>query len=123
MDDALLVGRLQRFGDLPRDGDRLLDRQRTLLQSLRQGRPLDELHDQRLRAIRFLEAEDRGDVRVVKLRQELGLALEPAQEVVVVGERLRQHLDGHLALEPRVGGAPHLAHPALAQLGGDFVGA
>src|SRR5262249_10245991 len=39
------------------------------------------------------------------------------------GERRRQHLDRHLALEPRVGGAVHLAHAALAELAGDLVGA
>ena len=70
-----------------------------------------------------LEAVDRGDVRVVELREELRLALESRQALLVLGERRGQDLDRDLALQPRVGRAVDLAHPALAELGGDLVGA
>ena len=46
-----------------------------------------------------LEAEDRGDVRVVELGEELRFALEARQALLVLGERRRQDLDRHLALQ------------------------
>jgi hypothetical protein len=58
---------------------------------------------------------DGGHVRVVEQRERLCLALEAPQALLVVGELLRQHLDGHLALEPRVAGAVDLAHAAGAE--------
>ena len=39
------------------------------------------------------------------------------------GQRLRQHLDRHLAPEPRVPRPVHLAHPARAERREDLVGA
>ena len=43
--------------------------------------------------------------------------------VGIVREGVRQHLDRDLATEVGVRGAPHLAHAAHADLGGDFIGA
>ena len=93
------------------------------VEPLAKRRTLDELHDQCAHAAGIFEAEDRGDVRVVELREELRFALEAREALLVGSERRRQHLDRHLALELRVGRALHLPHPALAQLGGDLVGA
>ena len=70
-----------------------------------------------------LEAVDRGDVGVIELGEELRFALEARQALLVLGEGGRQDLDRHLALQARVGGAIDLAHAALAELGGDLVGA
>ncbi len=53
---------------------------------------------------------DPGNVRVVQRSERLGLALEATQPLVVVGELLGQHLDRHLALEPRVTRAVDLSH-------------
>ena len=50
MDDALLVRRFERFGDLSGDRQRLVDRHRPLRNAVRQGRALDELHHERLHA-------------------------------------------------------------------------
>jgi len=47
VDDALLVGRLQRFGDLLCDGERLVDRKGTLHNPVSERRAVDELHDER----------------------------------------------------------------------------
>jgi hypothetical protein len=107
-----------RVGDLPRDGDRLRDRQRPPRDHLRQVLALDQLHHQRAATVALLETVDGGDVRVVELRQELRLALEARQPVGVGGERRREHLDRHLAPQRGVGGAirprpcrPHRAWP------------
>ena len=60
---------------------------------------------------------------MMELGEELRFTLEPRQALPVFGERRRQDLDRHLALEARVGGAVDLAHAALADLGEDLVGA
>ena len=46
MDDALLVRGFERLGDLPRDGQRLVERDRPARDALGQVFALDELHDQ-----------------------------------------------------------------------------
>ena len=123
MHDPLLVGRLERLGDLPSDRQRLVERKRTARDARREVLALHELHHQRARPVRLLEAVNRRDVGVVQRSQGLRLALEAREALAVGGKRRRQHLDRHLATQPRVGGAPHLPHPALAQLGADLVGA
>src|SRR4029079_7782589 len=78
---------------------------------------------QRSPAVGVFEAENRGDVRMMELGEKLRLALETPQPLRVPGEGSGQHLDRHLSLQPRVGGPPNLTHAALAELGGDLVGA
>ena len=58
-----LVRGLERIGDLPRDGERLGDRQRSALEAIGQRRSFDQLEDQRGDAVGFFEAVDRADVR------------------------------------------------------------
>ena len=60
---------------------------------------------------------------MVELGEKLRLALEARQTLRVGGEGGGEDLDGHLAVELRVGGAVHLAHAALAQPSGDPIGA
>ena len=121
MDDPLLVRRLERLGDLARDRQRLLDRDRSARDPIGERRPFDQLEHQRLDAVGLLEAVDRRDVRMVERREHLRLALEARQPLGVGDERLGQHLERHLALEPGVAGAPDLAHAACAEGGEDLV--
>ena len=123
MNDALFVGLLERLRDLHREGKAFSKGKRPGFEALCQGRAGDELHDEGVGFAAGLEAIDLGDVGVVELREELRFALEAGEALLVRGERGRQDLDRHLALEARVGGAIDLAHPALTQLGGDLVGA
>ncbi len=126
VDDTALVGVLEGLGDLAGDRQRLVERQRAARQPIGQGRALDQLHDQeaeRRGRVRRLEGVEHGDARVVERGQDLGLALEAAQPVGVGGDRLGQHLDRHLAVEPRVARPVDLAHAAGAERGEDFVGA
>ena len=60
---------------------------------------------------------------MVELREQLRFALEARQALLVRGERRRQDLDRDVAPELGVGRPVDLAHAALAQLGGDLVGA
>ena len=48
MDDALLVRRLERLGDLPRDRQRLVDRNRPVRQPLGEVVAFDQLHRQEM---------------------------------------------------------------------------
>ena len=51
MDDALLVRRVERLGDLPRDREGLGDRQRAAGETIGERGALDEFEDQRRLAL------------------------------------------------------------------------
>jgi len=112
VDDPLLVRRLERLGDLPGDRQRIGERHRPARDEDRQVVPVDQLHDQGPHAPRLLEAVDLRDVRMVERRQRLRFAHQPAEALRLVRELLGEDLDGDVALQPRVAGAPDLSHPA-----------
>ena len=121
MNDSLLMRRLQRRGNLLENLQRLLDRQGTLLEPLGKVLALDQFQDQEPEALVLIESVDRTDVRMIELGQCLGLPFKPGQAFGVLGKRLRQHLDRHLAVQLRIGCPVNITHPALTELGGDFV--
>ena len=121
MHDAQVVRGLERFGDLPGDRQRLGDRHRSALDQRRKIVALDQLHHQRADAVRFLEAVDVRDVGVIERCEHLGFAGEAGQALGVLGEVLRQDLDGDVAVEPGVARAVDLPHASLTELGGDLV--
>ena len=121
MDDALLVGRFEGFGDLLGDGEGFVDRDGPLLDAICQRRPLDQFEDQRSDAVSLLQPVDAADVWVVQRGEDLGFALEASQAVRVGRERLGQHLQRHVPVELRVAGLPDFTHTAFADLGGDGV--
>jgi hypothetical protein len=47
VNDALLVGRFEGLGQLPRNRQRLIDRNRTSCEAIRERRPLNQFHDER----------------------------------------------------------------------------
>jgi len=59
----------------------------------------------------LFDAVDLRDVRVVERCERACLALEAHQTVGIVGERLWQDLQRHVAVEPRIARAIHLAIP------------
>ena len=71
----------------------------------------------------LFEAVDVRDVRVIEGRQRLRFACEPRQPVGVAGERVGQDLQRDVAIELGIARAEHLAHPAGADAGDDFVDA
>jgi hypothetical protein len=71
MDDAVLVCRFERIGDLPCDRKRFLDRDGpTTVQPLRQRVTLDQFHHEEPRGTRIVEPVDRRNVRVIQRRQD-----------------------------------------------------
>jgi hypothetical protein len=121
VNDPFLVRFLECLGDLPRDRQRFVLRQRTVLQAVGERGPFDQLHDERAHAARFLQAEDRRDVRVMQLRQHLGFALEASEPLGVLRERLGENLDRDLAPQLRIGRAIDLAHPPFAEVAADLI--
>ena len=123
MDDALLVRRFERVGDLPGDPDRFIDRQRTARQPIRQRLSVHELEDEALRRAGGLEAVDGRDLRVIQRGEDLRLTLEAREAVGVLAERGRQDFQRDVATERHIARAIHLAHPAGAERRDDFIGA
>jgi len=123
MNDPLLVRRFEGFGDLLRDGESLVERDRTARDALREVVALDEFHHERGDVARALEAVDRRNVRVVERREDLGFSLEAGQPIGICRNCCWQHLKRNLALQVRVGRAVDLAHPAFAEERGHSIGA
>jgi hypothetical protein len=117
VDDALVVRGFETVGNLSGDLQRLVERDRALLDALGESETLDELHDQRA----VLDAVVRGDVRMVEGGQHLRLAREARHARDVVGEVFRNQLDRHIATQLAVGGTIHFSHAAFAERRGDAV--
>ncbi len=111
MNDSLVMSRFEAFGNLDEERDRFVDGDRTLRNPLRQDLPLDELHHQELLAFVLFEPMERGDVRMVQLRQELGLPLEPGKALLVLGELLGKDFDCNVSVELGVAGSVDFSIP------------
>src|SRR5688500_4337728 len=114
MDDPLVVRLLEGLGNLPRDHQRFINWQGALRHSVSERRPLDELENERHRPIRFLEAVNAADIRMIQRGKRSRLTLEPRGAFRVGNEQVRQDLDRDVAIELRIAGSIHLAHPARA---------
>jgi len=120
VDHTRLVRRLDARGDLHRQLDRLIHRQRPTVEPVRQRLAFNIFEDQILRAVLLLDPVDAGEVGVVDLRERPRLALKAGEAVGILGELLRRRLDGDGAVQPRVAPEVHDAHPAAAELARDF---
>ena len=104
-------------------GSASFDRNRALRDALRKRRAFDQLHHERVHAVRVLQPVDRGDVRMIQRGEDFRFALKARQAVGVGGERRREDLDRDLTLQLRVGRPIDLPHATHAELRGDFVDA
>ena len=121
MDDALVVRGGQSVGEAGGDVEESLERHAAFGYRPVERLAFDELHREEVDAVRLLDRVHAHDAGVVEGRESLGLALEALQALRVRGHLGRQHLEGDLAPELRVGGAVDLPHPAGADRGGDAV--
>ena len=121
MDDALLVRGFERLRDLLGNGQRFVDRDGTVRDTLGEIVTLDEFHHEGVYATGLLEPVDRRDVGMIQRRERLRLALETRQAFGISRERVRQDLDRDLAAERRVRRTADLPHTALAYGRADFV--
>src|SRR5439155_19662786 len=97
MNDPLLVCRFQRVGNLSRDGETLVEWNRTACDALREILTLDQLHDERGDAIRFFESMDAADVRMIQRRERLRVTLKPREAIRSNGERVGKHFQRNVA--------------------------
>ena len=77
MNDSLVVGLLERLRDLESERKAFSKGKRPRFEAFGERRAFDELHDQRPRSSGLFESEDRGDVGVMELGEQLRFALEP----------------------------------------------
>ena len=119
MDDAGAVRSRERVGNLNPDLQRLVERQRTLLQPLFERLALQVLHDQEVDPVLAADVVHGADVRMTEGGERLGLALEPLLQVRVGGDVLGKDFDGDRAVQARVGRLVDLAHPARTERGGN----
>ncbi len=89
-------------------------------ETIGQRRALDELHHERTYAGSrssgaFLEAVELRDVLVVQRGEDLCLTLKPRHAIGIVGEVVRENLDGDVAAKLRVARAIDLAHSTRAK--------
>ena len=77
MDDAPLVRGLETFGDLHRNPQGLVGGNWSLLDSIGERRPFDELHHERAGSVRPLQTIDRCDVRMIERGENLRFPLKP----------------------------------------------
>ena len=99
------------LGDLPGDGQRLLDRQRPLPDALRQRRTFDQFQHERV----VLQAIDRRDVGMVERGRRAGLLDEPGAPVGGFSGGGNQHLDGDETSEAGILRFIDLTHASGAQ--------
>ena len=109
MDDPGLVRGLQRFRNLLRNRQRLIQRDRPLRDPISESRAFDQLQHQRPRALGFLDAVDGRDVGVVQAGEDLRLPREPGEPIRVIREGVGEDLQGDVAVELGVGRLPDLA--------------
>ena len=121
VDDALLMCRRQASRHLNRVLDGLADGQRPARETLPQCLPIEHLGDDVGRRLVLADVEDREDVRMIERGGRAGFLLESLQAFRIAGHASGQHLDRHVAPEPRISRAIHLAHPAGAKRGQNFI--
>ena len=88
---------------------------------IRQQLAVDQLEHEIPRAVRFLEAVDGGDVRMIQRREDLRLAFEAREAIGVFRERFGKNLERDRASEFEIPGAIDLAHASGAERRDDFV--
>ena len=121
MDDAGFVRGFERVGDLDGVLDGARRRQRTPRQHLRERLAAHVLHDDEIEAVGGVDLVNRDDVRMNERGGRARLADEPFVLPGFLTAASGQDLDGDLALEARIDGAPHFSHAARAKARGDLV--
>ena len=98
MDDAVLVRGFECVGNLPRDRQRLVERDRPSRDPVGERLALDEFEDQGAHAVRVLHPVDRCDVRMVQRGEDVRFALKARQPLRVRANSSGRIFDGDVAL-------------------------
>src|SRR4029077_3952984 len=99
MDDALRMCRVESVGNLDAQIEHRVDLQRLPRNPVPACLPLQQFHCNKGSPIGLVNLVDRADVRVVQRRRSLGLSLETAECLRVVGEFFGKELQCDVATE------------------------
>jgi hypothetical protein len=121
VDHAGLVRRLESLGDLAAQVERFLDGQGAARDPLGEVLARHQLEHEIRAAPGLVHLVDLRDVGMVQGREDPRLALEAPQAILVGRQRVREHLDRDLALQPRVLRAVDLAHASGTERAEDLV--
>ena len=111
----------QGFGDLRRDRESFVHRDRSPGETVGQRRSFDQFQDERGDVILLFQTMNLADARVVQTGEDLGLSPKPGEPIRIVSKGLRQDLQRDLPVQLGVGCAIDLAHAALSDEGGHLV--
>ena len=116
------MGVLQGLGDRQDDPEgRLLVVDLPLVQLVLDGGPLDVLHHEVVAAVGLAGVDDADDVVVRELGGDLGLAVEPLDELPIARRVVAQDLDGDDPVDADLAGLEDDPHRALADPAEDLV--
>ena len=114
MDDTLLMRVLQRLGHLAQERRGLPRIDRAFGHEVFQRAAGNVLHHQVWRAFGFAVVVHGEDVRMIEFSDGLRFDLEAFQKAGLIQQKLRQYLDRHNAIEPRLVGFVDRRHAAAA---------
>jgi hypothetical protein len=80
-----------------------------------------QLQDESRDTLILDDAVDRGNVRMIKRRKDVRLALETDTSIGVARDGVRQDLERHVPLQLQIAGAIDLTHPARAERCQNFI--
>ena len=115
MDDATLMGRFQRFGDLLRNLQGFCDWNRLSFQTLLQRLALHQLHDDARLRRRVFKPVNLGDIGMVQTCKYLGLALESCEALGIISEVIRQELQRDVTMQFGIKSSKHHTHAAFTK--------
>ncbi len=121
MDDTLRVCGIERVGNLKAQIEHRFDFQRLAINLVPERLPLQQFHGNKSSPIRLVNFVDGADVRVVQGGRSLGLPLETAESLCIVGEFFGKELEGDVAIELEVFRFVDHTHAPAAQLPQDAV--
>ena len=115
------MGGVERIGDLDAQIEHRLDLQRLASDAVPERLTLQQFHGDEALPVGLVNLVDGADARVVQRGRSFGLPLETAESLCVVGELVRQELQGDVAPELQVFGLVHHTHPPATDLAEDAV--
>ena len=121
VDDASLVRRFERVGDLLRDRERLLNWHRAALQPLGERLPFDQFHHEKMAVARFLHPVERRDMLMIQRGEDLRFTFEPGDAIVIERQCFWQDLHRDFAAELRIARAVDFAHAASPEWRHNFI--
>ena len=113
--------RAECVGNLNRNVEGVVERQRAFLQPVGQRLAFEIFHDEKRRALLFADVVEGADVWMCELRDRAGFTIEAFAKLPIGSERFRNDFDRDRAIEPGVSRFVDLTHAAGPEDGDDLV--